>query len=533
MALLTGTLANRIDTTTLSISDLITGIKRGEIKIPQFQRKFVWKDEQALELLDSIAQNYPVGSLLLWKTQDKLKAERNIGQFRLPSTDDMTPTDYVLDGQQRLTVVYSSLGAPQDEEGFTAIYDLEEEKFIRYAGKSRAHHFPLRLMYQTTSLLNFRTTLLSNNQPPIYQDRLDSLIHVFNSYKIPVVTLKDLTIEQVCPIFERINSSGTKLSTFDLMVAATWTKNFDLNEEIDDVCEALRPKSFEDIEKNTVLKCLSAIQLGTIKEDALKTLRELSQSDIKNLIDKSKKALLRTVDLLSTEFSIYNWEFLTYEAFVIVIAYIYSKNPVLDHEQVSRLKQWFWTASFAERFKVGGGANVITRELNLVYKFVVENVHSDFGSIPNESEWKELVFRNQVSRTRAFILALAHRKPKNITNGSLIDISEALSVYNKKQFHHVYPKAYLKRIGIINDDNVLANICMLAAESNNIISDSTPSIYLPELANKLGENADEIFLSNLLPPPSTFDYVNNDYSSFLDARSVIIAEHIKSLCTGK
>lgn len=58
----------------------------------------MWKDDQAIDLLDSLANNYPVGSLLLWKTKDKLRAERNIGEFSLPSTDDMDPTDYVLDG---------------------------------------------------------------------------------------------------------------------------------------------------------------------------------------------------------------------------------------------------------------------------------------------------------------------------------------------------------------------------------------------------------------------------------------------------
>ena len=77
---------SRINTDTQLISTLIAGIKKGEIKIPQFQRKFVWKDEQALDLVDRIANNSPVGSLLLWRTKEKLRVERNIGEFRLPAT---------------------------------------------------------------------------------------------------------------------------------------------------------------------------------------------------------------------------------------------------------------------------------------------------------------------------------------------------------------------------------------------------------------------------------------------------------------
>src|SRR5688500_17773047 len=118
-------IGSRLDTNTQFIQQLIHDIKQGEIKIPKFQRQFVWTSRQALQLLDSIAHNYPIGSILLWKTQTKLVAERNIGDFKLPATDDLTPTNYVLDGQQRLTVIYSCLGAPLTEPGFAAAYDLE------------------------------------------------------------------------------------------------------------------------------------------------------------------------------------------------------------------------------------------------------------------------------------------------------------------------------------------------------------------------------------------------------------------------
>jgi uncharacterized protein with ParB-like and HNH nuclease domain len=99
-------IASRLGTGTPLIKDLISDITRGEIKVPQFQRPFVWKEEQAIKLLDSIYNNYPIGSLLLWRTNSKLAVERNIGDFKLPETDDMSPTDYVLDGQQRLTVIF-------------------------------------------------------------------------------------------------------------------------------------------------------------------------------------------------------------------------------------------------------------------------------------------------------------------------------------------------------------------------------------------------------------------------------------------
>jgi hypothetical protein len=108
-----------------------------------------------------------VGSVLLWRTTEKLKAERELGSFTLPATDEMTPTKYVLDGQQRLTVMYSSFGAPPSTSGFTPYYNLDTEEFTDHPHPLSIYHFPLRLTYRTTDLLNFRTALQTSHDLPI------------------------------------------------------------------------------------------------------------------------------------------------------------------------------------------------------------------------------------------------------------------------------------------------------------------------------------------------------------------------------
>jgi uncharacterized protein with ParB-like and HNH nuclease domain len=81
------------------IASLLGDITKGNIKIPVFQREFVWTDDQIMSLIDSIYRGYPVGSILLWSTRERLKHERNIGGFRLPETPEDYPVQYVLDGQ--------------------------------------------------------------------------------------------------------------------------------------------------------------------------------------------------------------------------------------------------------------------------------------------------------------------------------------------------------------------------------------------------------------------------------------------------
>ena len=257
---------SRLSTETPTFVDLIADIRKGCQSTLSFQRKFVWKEPQAFKLLDSIANNYPIGSLLMWKTMVKLATERNIGNFKLPKTDDMTPTDYVLDGQQRITVIYSALGAPDEDEGFSPGYDLSEQVFMPMDEAESEFVFPLRSLYNTTKVLNFRTGLQVHKKADLLQTRLDALIDSFTKYKLPVVTLKDLSVEEVCPIFERINSSGTKLSTYDLMVAATWSQEFDLNGQVDSIAHALKPKNFGTVDRDTVLKCLAATKYASIRQ---------------------------------------------------------------------------------------------------------------------------------------------------------------------------------------------------------------------------------------------------------------------------
>ncbi len=526
-------ISSRLETSTQLVLDLIKDVEKGQIKIPQFQRRFLWSEGQAIELLDSIANNYPIGSLLLWRTDSKLVVERNIGDFRLPETGDFFPTDYVLDGQQRLTVIYSCLGSLPEGDGFEAAYDLKRKVFVQRAPDAEPYVVPLRYMFKTSKLLDFRTQLREIQDDSTTVEALDEVIHIFTNYRVPVVLLKDLTVEEVCPIFERINSSGTRLSTYDLMVAATWTRSFDLNEKTSEIQSALQDKKFDDIEGDTILKCLSAVQFGSVKRSDLFALRTVKGITIDTVVARTREALLKAVDTLSTEFLVYSWDFLPYEAILVVLAYLYDKHPTFDADQTRRLRQWFWRAAASERYRVGGEA-FVTQDLRAVLEFVHEGNGdpTSFGGPIPASLWKQTAFRSNNSRSRAFILALAQLHPRNLTNGSTIEIDEALSRWNRKEFHHVHPRAFLKRTGAPGEHNAIANICMLAASENKAVLDRDPKEYLPACASALKRDADKVFRSNLLPEPTQFKYPVVDFTAFLDRRSDLIAELFVKLCNG-
>jgi hypothetical protein len=216
-----------------------------------------------------------------------------------------------------------------------------------------------------------------------------------------------------------------------------------------------------------------------------------------------------------------------------VLCYIFSRVDALSGEKLVRVRQWFWRASFSERYRVGGGS-FVSKDLEQIHKFIIDETGdaATIGEVLNERRLKSSVFRSNNSRTRAFTLALALRKPRNITNGAFIDTTEALSIFNKKQFHHIYPRAYLKRINDPDEHNSIVNICMLAASENNAIRDSNPNKYLIDCINSLGDQAEEVLSSNLLPTPNKFNYSSAGYSEFLEERVKLVAEYVRDLCEG-
>ena len=103
------------------IEDVLQDVAMGRLRVPRFQRPFVWRPEQMVELFDSIERSFPIGSLLVWETDEDLATTDEIGGIRVPRPDAGSVA-YVLDGHQRLSTLYGVLRRPNEPEG-TSVSD--------------------------------------------------------------------------------------------------------------------------------------------------------------------------------------------------------------------------------------------------------------------------------------------------------------------------------------------------------------------------------------------------------------------------
>jgi hypothetical protein len=90
-------------TTRFDLDHLVKNIDRGDVALPDIQRPFVWPNRKVRDLLDSMFKGFPVGYLLFWATGAEVGA-RAIG---VTEKDESIPRWLIVDGQQRLTSLYS------------------------------------------------------------------------------------------------------------------------------------------------------------------------------------------------------------------------------------------------------------------------------------------------------------------------------------------------------------------------------------------------------------------------------------------
>jgi len=515
------------------ISRLVTRIEQGDIKVPVFQRGFVWRQSQIIELLDSIYRGYPIGSLLFWLATEALATERDIAGFELPETPEKYPRNYVLDGQQRLATIYAVLrfqGPPESESIYNVSYDLESQCFVQTSCPAPATHLPLNLLFETKRFLAFQNGLVQRPDGDKLIDASNVLLETFREYAIPVVTVTEAAVEDVSSIFERINSTGTKLTTYDLMVAATWSEQFDLREEIDATLDELASSHFADLSPVSILQALAAHFVGGASRKAIFALRDVDAEELTNGMLQLREAAKRAVDFLSTEVLVKSSDFLPYERQFVALTHVFLERGQVAGQELDTLRRWFWRTSFSERYR-RGGEGLFDQDLGSVLAACDEPSRLDrFGVTIAAHDFLSTEFRKTSAVSEAFAAVLGVQQPRNLMNGSRIDTNTALSAYNRKEFHHIFPKAFLRTFDVsASQANSLANICMLASEQNRAIGKRKPSDYFAKLRDELGDEWLDVLRSNLIPEEAIPLLEADDYFGFIDCRAAHLAEAVSAL----
>lgn len=515
------------------ILQLANRVLTGDIVLPEFQRPFVWKRRQILELMDSIFRNYPIGSLLVWESKQELASKRTIADLEVAERSETYPVNYLLDGQQRLSAVCGAIfWTPNNNPRsvWNVIFDLRASKFYHseQLDGHPAHQIPLRRLANAPEFYKYLTPIDDEE----LRNRADLLFTRFLEYQVPLVTLGDMSIDDVAPVFERINSTGTRLTIYDLMRAATWSPDFDLGTTVDSIKSNLEAKKFDSLDNKTFLRTLGAAAGGDFSASSIEALRDLDKDQLQLAAEAMKAASLRAADFLTTEIGAPRAESLPYANQFAVLCEVFRLLPYPDAAQLEKIKRWFWLTTLSGYFG-GWDSGQMTQDTRQIRAFADGRAEDlgEGGVVPSQSLWRMKPFRSNSAVSKMLALMLAHEGPRDLINGQKIDTDKSLAWSNDKEYHHFFPKAYLARQGVDgNAANAVANIILLTSASNIEIRDKAPSEYLKQIIQSSGrENLVYRLKSNLVPEVALDAALDDDYSAFLEARGAHLHAHVNAL----
>jgi len=519
----------------LPFSNLKTNIQTGLIKIPQFQRDFVWTKQKSAKLLDSIVKGYPIGTFILWKTKESLRAIRNIGGDKLPDTPKGDFIQYVLDGQQRLTSLYASIEGLSVEkkhgtDDFSEIYiDLRASKeddivITDISDKTSTSVIKIK------DLINRGITFFST-YPQSLHKKIEDYKHQISSYSFSCITLNGAPIEVATEVFTRINVSGKPLSVFEIMVAKTFDKNrdFDLAEKFDELILRLKDVGYDTLSDATVLQTVSVI-LSRTKECKKKEILKLNKKKVIDAWDDVIEAIEKTVDYFRSFYRIPVSKLLPYNALIIPFAYFFyhhKDKPTGDKQKY--LEDFFWRCSLTGRYSssLEGKVAQDIKKMDSILK----NSRPKYDSPVDESP--DFIQTNgSFSAGRSFIKAIlciyAYKQPKSFIDNSLVNISnDWLKKANSKNYHHFFPKAYLKKI---KEDNFyinhILNITLVDDFLNKkVIGAKKPSVYMKDF-DKKNDNLEKTMKSHLINIGRDGIW-DDDYDTFFVNRAKAVSRELK------
>ncbi|TDE13050.1 GmrSD restriction endonuclease domain-containing protein [Jiangella asiatica] len=474
----------------LPLRKAIDRIHEGVIRIPGFQRKFVWEPERAALLMDSIYKGYPFGSVLLWRTRNKLEGEKQLGGFVLSDPQKDYPTDYVLDGQQRLTSIFATFQTQlsplaEDPEvwlpiyyDFEAVADAQESHFVALAqGDAGAErYFPLRAFFDPVGFAQAVSSLTDERKVEIV-----TVQEKFKEALIPAETFENEDRASVAIVFERVNRMGVDLDIFELLTAWTWSNEFDLQDKFMELSEEFTSFGFDEVgsDNDLMLRCCAAILKGDPSPAAL---IDINGAEVRAEFDRVAQALRLAIDFLRSNLHIRHVRSLPYTAQLIPLAAFFSHSqsrPITD-DQRSTLLRWFWRSSFGHRYSGNPGRNIKTDvDEALKLRQGADSALDAITANVDDSFFSRNTFNARTVATKTFILMLAGNHPLTFLSGQNVSLEEVLSEPNRKEFHHCAPKAWVAKGNAAGADRVgaLANFAIISRTENRTIKDLAPSEY--------------------------------------------------------
>ncbi|WP_413669343.1 DUF262 domain-containing protein [Mucilaginibacter sp. Mucisp86] len=527
---------DRIFPTNKGLTTYLEELIAKNYQIPTFQRDVVWQQENVKKLWDSIYKFYPLGSILIWKTDLKLQNHRQIGGHQITDINfTRTEYQYILDGQQRTTSLLTSLygGTIEGRSGFDPLLyvdltipidnDTDDEsyrnRFLFWAdiddrnGEIRSNigkkqRFEDGLIVKLIDIKNNFTNIQANvfNSTTVNKDfnhpilaELAKIKGVLDNYRISFIEVKGIQVSEVCQIFERINQAGKPLNIFDIVVAKTFKpatsteKGFYLRDLINDFRDH-NNSEFLKISDIDYLQILAVIINQNIPNSGVRNITDRYLNEIKTehilaVWDEAKKAILKTFDFFENHLHIKTPYLIPFRYFYFTVSAYFYQNSSPCYEL---LKKYFWFNSF-HSYDLLSNTTHLAQHLDFLNSKKTSYIFDRF--LIDKQRLRSATYSSKGRMSRAILALYASAQPKDWEHCDRdVLVQNFFFTTDKPNLHHIFPT---------NSEYVLNN-----QHKNKITSDSLMNIaYLTQITNR--------YITNRNPLEYIKDYDNQEFEAIL------------------
>lgn len=564
----------KIDT---NVKDLVGMIERGELRLPEMQRRYVWRAPRVRDLVDSLYRGYPSGSILVWET-DEAQPSRDLAVTQQASP--FAGHKLLLDGQQRLTSLSAILRGepvkvrgkkkpidilfnldhpeglgefsevegdeedsplaeeddPDDENGL--FDDDEAELSVQERLKRATFVVASKSLAALPNWVSVTQVFKSDSDGEIlkqagvnsfedpryakYVARLQRLRRIKDYPYAMHVLDRNLSYEEVAEIFVRVNSLGVKLRGSDLALAqitARWRNSLKLLEEFQEGCE----KQWFSFNLGLLVRAMVVFATG---QSRFKIVGNIPVAKLQTGWESAKNGLRFAMNFLKANADIDDESLLSSPMFFITIAFLSQKRAEhITKTEQKELLHWLYVANARGRYSRGSSESLLDADLATIAKggsasHLTETVRQQFGRLDFAAE----DFMGKNTRSPLFSLVFLSLKAagaKDWKTGLGISLTHQGRLHYI-QYHHIFAKSLLKGVYEAREINEIANMAFISGGTNRSLSNKPPSDYFPQIIDKQGKEA----LLNQAVPLKASMHTLDAYRQFLMARRELLAKMV-------
>lgn len=291
--------------------------------------------------------------------------------------------------------------------------------------------------------------------------------------------------------------------------------------EDDDVC--LLKAKFETTPETVAMQAVAAITLGSIRA---KDILKIRRADFIKNWQLMRESIFSAVDFVRSEMGIPVSHLMPYPVLLVPLTYFFylTKNKKPTVHQIALIEQFYywvglnWRYSSATETKVSEDLKKIADiAKNKIPRYPSNELHVDKADI--EGTW----FSAGNANCKAILSLLASQSPTSFdTGGKVILDNSNLKIASSRNYHHFFPKDFVKKKFPDQEPNLIANVTLIDGFSNkHRIGAKAPSAYMTKF---IADNPKlKKGLRSHLIDPDTFGVMTDDYPKFLAERSAWIA----------